>query len=87
MARARKHKYNQAAMTQATQQVFRSALRLKPVERAQLVDELFNSFDQRRTKAIDAVWADEAEVRLSAYRAGKLKADTLEAVLARINKR
>lgn len=74
-------------MTQVTQEVFRSALRLKPVERAQLIDELFNSFDQRRTKAVDAAWADEAEDRLSAYCAGKLKADTLEAVLTRINKR
>lgn len=87
MADARKREYNRTAMTQVTQEVFRSALRLKPVERAQLIDELFNSFDQRRTKAVDAAWADEAEDRLSAYCAGKLKADTLEAVLTRINKR
>lgn len=74
-------------MTQATQNIFKRALRLKPVERAQLIDELFNSFDTTHDPSVDAAWAEEAEDRIAAFEAGKLKADSADAVLARINKR
>ena len=33
-------------MTTATQTILKEALRLKPVERAKLIDELFHSFDK-----------------------------------------
>jgi len=73
-------------MTRATQTILEQALRLKPVERAELIDELFHSFDKGRNEKIDALWTEEAESRLNAYDAGKISADSAEAVFERINK-
>lgn len=74
-------------MTSATQAVLREALRLKPVERAELIDGLFHSFDETKDRRIDALWAEEAESRIDAYEAGELDSDSAEAVFARINQR
>jgi putative addiction module component (TIGR02574 family) len=74
-------------MTVATEQVLREALRLTPVERAELIDELFQSFDGTTDPAVDAAWAEEVESRIAAYDAGLLKADSAEAVQDRISRR
>jgi len=42
-------------MTSATQTILKEALRLKPVERAELIDELFHSFDKSHDERIDAL--------------------------------
>ena len=74
-------------MTSATEAVLKDALRLKPVERAELIDGLFHSFDRAKDGRIDALWAEEAESRIDAYEAGELGSDSAEAVFARINQR
>ena len=72
-------------MTTTTQQLLQEALRLKPIERAELIEELFHSFDRSGDHRVDAAWAAEAESRIDAYDAGSIPADSAEAVLARIN--
>lgn len=74
-------------MTKAAQSILQQALRLNPVERAQLIELLFHSFDKARDSQVDARWAEEAESRIDAYDAGKIKANTVDAVFKRINKR
>jgi putative addiction module component (TIGR02574 family) len=74
-------------MTRATEEVLRRALRLNPVERAQLIEGLFRSFDVAPDPKTDAAWAKEAESRIEAYDSGKVRADSAKAVLARIAKR
>ena len=74
-------------MTTATEAILKQALGLNPVERAELIDELFHSFDKAPDKNIDALWADEAESRIDACDAGKITADSAKAVFERINKR
>jgi len=74
-------------MTSTTQSIFKEALRLKPVERAELIDELFHSFDKSHGDRIDALWAAESESRIDAFDAGQINADSDEAVFERINKR
>jgi putative addiction module component (TIGR02574 family) len=74
-------------MTRATQAVFDQALRLDAVERAELIDQLFRSFDAVPDRAVDAAWAGEAEARLDAFSSGELTADTAETVMERIAKR
>lgn len=74
-------------MTRATQTVFKQALRLNPVERAELIDELFHSFDKSHYERIDALWAAESESRIEAFDAGQISADSAEAVFERISKR
>src|SRR3989338_2829405 len=56
-------------MTSATQTILKEALRLKPVERAELIDELFHSFDKSHDERIDALWAAESESRIDAFAA------------------
>ncbi|NQT24933.1 addiction module protein [candidate division KSB1 bacterium] len=48
------------------------ALQLKPEERFLLIDGLIQSLDEP-DQTIDEIWQIEAEKRLNAYRAGKLK--------------
>jgi putative addiction module component (TIGR02574 family) len=74
-------------MTNATQSILQQALRLNPVERAELIDKLFHSFDKSPDERIDALWAVESESRIDAFDAGQISADSAEAVFERINKR
>lgn len=66
----------------APKDIIEKALSLKPLEKADLVDRLLSSLDQP-DQAITELWANEAESRLDAYEAGKLKAVSLEKVLSK----
>ncbi|MEQ8694900.1 MAG: addiction module protein [Gammaproteobacteria bacterium] len=70
-------------MAESVDKLFRKALTLSPNERAGLIDELINSLDQPES-SIDRKWADEAEDRLRAYRAGELEAYSAEEVFAEL---
>ena len=52
--------------------ILEQALKLKPEEKFLLVELLLKSMDEPDQK-LDAIWADEAEQRLKAYRNGKLQ--------------
>ena len=54
------------------QEIVAQALKLDPAERFDLVDQILHSLD-KPDPAIDRVWLEEAEKRLAAYRAGKVK--------------
>ena len=60
------------------------ALLLGPVERAQLIEELLNSFDAKNRAELDRLWADEAENRIEAFEAGKLAASSAQDVFRRV---
>jgi len=60
-----------------SQEILEQALRLKPDERFTLVEGLLRSLDEP-DKQLDALWADEAEKRLKAYRQGHLEAIPME---------
>lgn len=60
--------------------ILKEALTLKPSEKAELVDKLLSSLD-KPDKAIDELWAQEAEDRIDAYDRGEIKAVTLQEVL------
>jgi putative addiction module component (TIGR02574 family) len=53
------------------QEMLKQVLALDPEQRFELVEEILHSLD-RPDPAVDAVWIDEAERRLAAYRAGKV---------------
>ena len=55
-------------------------LTLNPFQKAQLIDKLISSLD-KSDKEIDELRAKEAEDRIEAYNAGKMKAVSLEKVL------
>jgi putative addiction module component (TIGR02574 family) len=74
-------------MTAITERVLNDALSLPPIERAELIQRLFQSFDVSKDNRIDTAWTEEVESRVEAYDKGLLTASPAEDVLARINRR
>jgi len=74
-------------MTAIAEQILEDALKLPPVDRAALIERLFQSFDSSPDRRIDAAWADEMESRIAAYEAGKISASPAEEVFARLNQK
>jgi putative addiction module component (TIGR02574 family) len=74
-------------MSTASKQVFQAALGLTPTERAELIDQLLQSFDPKADTGAADAWRMEAESRIDAFDAGELQADTAEAVFERIDRR
>lgn len=62
-----------------SREVLEKALQLKPEDRFLLVEGVLKSLDEP-DRELDAIWAEEAEKRLEAYRAGKLDGVALEDV-------
>jgi putative addiction module component (TIGR02574 family) len=54
-----------------TKDLLEEALKLKPEERFRLIEGLLMSIDAP-DKKLDALWSEEAEKRLRAYREGRL---------------
>lgn len=74
-------------MTATAEHILKDALDLSPVERAELIERLFQSFDRSQDRRVDAAWATEIESRIDAYDKGKINASSAEDVFARINRR
>ena len=73
-------------MSSEAQQVLIDALKLSPVERAELVERVLASFSFPERLAIDERWATEVEDRIDAYESGELKSRPAAEVLARIER-
>jgi len=63
----------------SSKDVLEQALKLKPNERFRVVEGLLKSLDEPDS-SLDAIWADEAEKRLQAYRAGNLEGIPMEEI-------
>jgi putative addiction module component (TIGR02574 family) len=59
--------------------ILTEALKMKPADKFVIIEGLLNSLDEP-DKSIDQIWAIEAEKRLNAYEAGKLKTVSFEDV-------
>jgi putative addiction module component (TIGR02574 family) len=66
--------------------ILAEALKLPPVERAELVENLLSSFEFESRKAIDALWAQEAEDRIDALDRGEMAVIPAREVFAEIEK-
>ena len=60
-----------------TKTIISKALNLKPAEKSILIEALLKSLDIPDPK-IDKIWAVEAEKRLKAFKAGKIKTISFE---------
>jgi putative addiction module component (TIGR02574 family) len=56
----------------SSKEILEQALKLKPNERFMVVEGLIKSIDEP-DRLLDEIWAEEAEKRLKAYRAGNLE--------------
>lgn len=72
-------------MPHTMRQVLVDALTLPPVDRAELIEALFSSFDGDSREQIDRLWALEAEDRIDAYERGEIGAIPVTAVFEKIN--
>ena len=73
-------------MSSEAQQVLRDALRLSPIERAELIERILASFSFPERRDIDELWAAEVEERIDAYEAGELKSKPAAEVFSRIER-
>jgi putative addiction module component (TIGR02574 family) len=73
-------------MTKRVEHILAEALELPPVKRAELVENLLSTFEFRSRKAVDALWAQEAEDRINAFDRGSITAIPVEDVFAEIGK-
>ena len=62
------------------EEIFEEIAILKPLERIELVDKIFNSLENS-SKQIDELWSKEAESRIQAYDEGKIESIPMEEVL------
>jgi putative addiction module component (TIGR02574 family) len=74
-------------MTATAQQILKAALGLPAVDRAELIERLFRSFDASVDGHTDTPWSVEIESRIDAYDKGELAASPAEDVMARIGRR
>lgn len=73
-------------MTSQTKQILKEVLSLAPIERAELIESMFRSFNYSSRNNVDALWAKEAEERIDAFEEGKLKSVSVRKVLQKIDK-
>ena len=67
-------------MSKALSQVKREILDLPPLERAQLLEDIYRSLEDELSKGRTQKWALEAEARIDAFERGKLHARSYEEV-------
>lgn len=60
-------------MSRQSARMLEEAKKLPPIERAELIDGLLDSFNLEQMKRIDEAWANEAESRIDAYEAGRIE--------------
>ena len=68
-------------------QVLQDALDLAPTDRAELVEQILQSFDFPDREQVDALWAKEAEDRIDAYDKGRISPRPANRVFDRINQK
>lgn len=69
-------------MTPTAEALSAQAAKLPPQERMEVVERILDSLDQPDA-ALEALWAQEADDRLAAYRRGEIKAVALSDVIAK----
>lgn len=73
-------------MKPTTQQILNEASKLPPVERAELVERIIESFDTEPDESVQKAWLVEAERRLADYKNGKAATISEDEALYRIEK-
>ncbi len=72
-------------MTDTGKKILTDALKLSPIERAELVENVLSSFDLPAKKINEKLWAKESEDRIDAYERGEIKSIPAEKVFKKIN--
>ena len=72
-------------MTTQAIHICQAAEQLSPIERIEVIEHLFYSLDSKSEREkIDSSWAEESELRLSAYERGEMNAIPAEEVFKKL---
>ena len=74
-------------MSELRKEIFDKVLELSPIDRAELMECLMSSFDFPSKKAIDKLWAEEAENRIDAFERGEIASKSAKKIFGRIGKK
>ncbi len=74
-------------MTIATEQIYNDAVLLNPIDRAELIEKLYDSFTTNKDIEIELKWKEEIDRRIQAYDNGDISSDSMENVFKRLSKR
>jgi len=69
-------------MTLAAETLSAQVVQLPPDERMQVLERILDSLDEPDA-SVDALWAQEADKRLTAYRRGEVRTVALSEVIAK----
>ena len=72
-------------MSPAGEELLEQAIRLPPTERAELVGQLLTTFEFPDRGKLDAIWAEEVEDRIRAFKEGKLQSSDAGELFERID--
>ena len=74
-------------MATASETLTKTALALPAKTRAKLAERLLASLDDPRQREIDALWAEEAEDRITAFERGQIRRVPGEQVFRKLKRR
>lgn len=74
-------------MTNEAARILQEAQNLSPMERAELIEKLLDTFTYEQRKKIDETWAQKAESRINAYEKGEIESIPLSKVFEEIEHR
>jgi putative addiction module component (TIGR02574 family) len=74
-------------MSRQTTRMLEEAKKLPPIERAELIEGLLDSFNLEQRKRIDEAWAREAESRIDAYEDGRIEEVPISKVFEEIERK
>ena len=74
-------------MTALAAHVYEEAINLGPIDRAELIEKLFESFSHVQDTDIELKWKDEVVRRRIAYNNGDIPSDSMENVFTRLAQR
>lgn len=77
---------NMGTVSKNGEAVLTEALKLPPIERAELVERILASFTFADRGSIDAAWGAEVEERIDAYERGEMTGRPASEVFERINR-
>jgi len=78
-------KLKEVCMVISKDELYKEAVNLSPLDKAQLVDILLSSFNFKGRAEIDSKWAIEAEDRLEASKNGLIEKVSMEDVFASLD--
>ena len=73
-------------MSTTKEKILSESLKLSPIDRAELIENLMTSFEFPERKKIDELWTKESEDRIDAYEKGEIDTVSMKDVFDNINK-